>query len=29
MNFSSQSFFSRYVKKALSLSPTEYRARFT
>jgi len=27
MNFSSQSFFSRYVKKVLGLSPSEYRSR--
>lgn len=27
MNFSSQSFFSRYVKKALGVSPSEYRSR--
>lgn len=27
MNFSSQSFFSRYVKKVLSVTPGEYRAR--
>lgn len=27
MHFSSQSFFSRYVKKVLGVSPTEYRSR--
>jgi AraC-like DNA-binding protein len=27
MNFSSQSFFSRFVKKVLSVSPSEYRSR--